>query len=37
MGEIDVAKHREFTVAISLGDGHHAALSGVMQALIDAV
>jgi len=34
MGEIDVAKHREFTVGIALGDGHHAALSGAMQALI---
>jgi glucoamylase len=34
MGEIDVAKHREFTVAIALGDGHHAALSNAMQAAI---
>jgi glucoamylase len=34
MGEIDVAKHREFTIAIAFGDGHHAALSGAMQALI---
>jgi len=34
MGEIDVAKNREFTVAIALGDGHHAALAGAMQALI---
>lgn len=33
MGEIDVARNREFTVAISLGDGHHAALAGLMQAL----
>ena len=33
MGEIDVAAHREFTVAIALGDGHHAALSGMMQTL----
>jgi glucoamylase len=33
MGEIDVAKNREFTVAISLGDGHHAALAGLMQTL----
>ena len=33
MGEIDVAKHREFTLAISLGEGHHAALSGLMQTL----
>ena len=34
MGEIDVAMHREFTIGISLGDGHHAALAGAMQALI---
>ena len=33
MGEIDLAQHREFTIAIALGDGHHAALSGMMQAL----
>ena len=33
MGEIDVALHREFTMAIGLGDGHHAALSEMMQAL----
>jgi glucoamylase len=33
MGEIDVAKHREFTIAIALGDGHHAALAGIMQTL----
>ena len=33
MGEIDLAKCREFTVAIGLGDGHHAALSEMMQAL----
>ncbi len=33
MGEIDVAQHREFTLAIGLGDGHHAALSVMMQAL----
>ncbi len=32
-GEIDVAQHREFTIAISLGDGHHAALAGMMQSL----
>jgi glucoamylase len=32
-GEIDVAKHREFTIAIALGGGHHAALSGMMQTL----
>jgi glucoamylase len=33
MGEIDVARCREFTLAIGLGDGHHAALSEMMQAL----
>jgi glucoamylase len=33
MGEIDVAKNREFTVAISLGEGHHSALAGLMQTL----
>jgi glucoamylase len=33
MGEIDVAKHRTFTIAIALGDGHHAALAGIMQTL----
>src|SRR6202000_3032026 len=33
MGEIDVAKTREFTIAIALGDGHHAALAGMMQTL----
>ena len=33
MGEIDVAKHREFTIAVALGDGHHSALSGMMQTL----
>jgi len=33
MGEIDVAKHREFTIAIALGDGHHAALASMMQTL----
>jgi len=35
MGEIDVAKTREFTIAIGLGDGHHAALSEMMQALAE--
>ena len=34
MGEIDVAQNREFTVAIALGDGHHAALSAGMQSVI---
>jgi glucoamylase len=33
MGEIDVAKHREFTLAIALGNGHHSALAGMMQSL----
>jgi glucoamylase len=33
MGEIDVARSREFTVAVALGEGHHAALSALMQAL----
>lgn len=33
MGEIDVARHREFTLAISLGDGFHSALAGMMQSL----
>jgi glucoamylase len=33
MGEIDISKHREFTIAIALGDGHHSALAGMMQTL----
>ena len=33
MGEIDVAKNREFTIAIGLGFGHHSALSNMMQTL----
>ena len=33
MGEIDVAAHREFTVAIAFGVGPHAALAGMMQTL----
>lgn len=33
MGEIEVATHREFTIAIALGDGHHSALAGMMQTL----
>jgi glucoamylase len=33
MGEIDVASHREFTIAISFGDGHHAAIAQMMQTL----
>jgi glucoamylase len=33
MGEIDVARHREFTIAIAFGEGPHAALAGMMQTL----
>ncbi|MHB8302320.1 MAG: glycoside hydrolase family 15 protein [Acidobacteriaceae bacterium] len=33
MGAIDVAKHREFTIAIGFGRGHHAAIAGAMQSL----
>ena len=33
MGEIDIAKNREFTIAIAFGYGHHAAISGLMQTL----
>src|ERR1700761_6159167 len=33
MGEIDVAQHREFTIAISFGDGNHAAIAQMMQTL----
>ncbi len=33
MGEIDISRIREFTIAIALGDGHHAALAGMMQTL----
>jgi len=33
MGEIDIARNREFTLAIAFGDGHHAALAGMMQTL----
>ena len=33
MGEIDIAKTREFTVAIALGEGNHSALSNMMQSL----
>ena len=33
MGEIDLAHHREFTLAIALGEGHHSALAAMMQAL----
>ena len=33
MGEIDVAKNPEFTIALAFGDGHHAALACMMQSL----
>src|SRR5207249_4752334 len=33
MGEIDVEKNPEFTIAIAFGDGHHMALAGMMQSL----
>jgi glucoamylase len=33
MGEIDVAQHREFTIALSFGDGHHSAIAQMMQTL----
>jgi glucoamylase len=33
MGEIDIAKNPEFTIALAFGDGHHAALAGMMQSL----
>ncbi len=33
MGQIEVALHREFTVGVGFGEGHHAALTGVMQSL----
>ena len=32
-GEIDVALHREFTIAIAFGDGNHAAIAQMMQSL----
>ena len=32
-GEIDIARHREFTIAIALGDGPHSAVAGLMQTL----
>jgi glucoamylase len=32
-GEIDVAAHREFTIALSFGDGHHSAIAQMMQTL----
>ena len=33
MGEIEVGRHREFTIAIALGHGHHSAIAGMMQTL----
>jgi glucoamylase len=33
MGEIDIAQSREFTIAISFGDGHHAAIAQMMETL----
>ena len=33
MGEIEVARNREFTVAIAFGNGHHMALSGLLETL----
>ncbi len=33
MGEIDVAANPEFTIAISFGDGNHAAIAQMMQTL----
>jgi glucoamylase len=33
MGELNVACAREFTIAIALGDNHHAALAAMMQTL----
>ncbi len=33
MGEVEVGRNPEFTVAIALGNGHHAALSGLVQTL----
>ena len=33
MGEIEICGHNEFTVAVALGQGHHSALSNLMQTL----
>ena len=33
MGEINCAHTPQFTIAIAFGDGHHAALAGMMQTL----
>jgi glucoamylase len=35
IGEVDAAQHREFTIAIGFGEGHHAALFGAIGALSD--
>jgi glucoamylase len=32
-GEIDIARHREFVVAIALGEGHHSALTTALAAV----
>jgi glucoamylase len=32
-GEIDISVHREFVVAISLGEGHHSALTAALGAV----
>jgi glucoamylase len=32
-GEINIARNREFTIAIALGHGHHSAVSSMMQSL----
>jgi glucoamylase len=34
-GEIDLSRHREFVVAITLGEGHHAALTTYALVLLD--
>ena len=33
MGEVEIGRNAEFTVAIALGNGHHMALSGMMESL----
>src|SRR6202021_4155676 len=32
-GEIDISHHREFVVAIALGEGHHSALTSALGAV----
>ncbi len=32
-GEISIARNREFTIAIGLGNGHHSAIAAMMQSL----